>query len=174
MSIATNYAHVYSAIQFSQNTDLYFELAKSSAWSDESNPDSESETTTDLDTSLCFKKSDQILIVYDGGTTTETSDTDDYIIYGGHKWVVSSQDNAYTNDAHYVLVTATISENSVDAFTYRQIGIRKGTTFASTVTGTIATPTNVTDKGKLWFYENKTARNHTNDSKTVLKYIINC
>lgn len=174
MSIPTNQAHVYSALQFSQNTDLYFELAHPDAWSDDSNPDSEDPSATDIGTAIGFKQADQVLLVYDGGVTTETTDTTGYIVYGGHKWITSSSSDAYTNNAHYVLLTATIAATDLPAFTYRQLGIRKGTTFASSITGTVASAANVTNKGVLWFYENKTPRNHTTDAKLVLKYVISC
>lgn len=172
MSIATNYGHVYTAIQFLQNSNLYFELAHSDAWSDETSPDSESASATDLGTDLAYKQVDQTLLVYDGGATTETTDGSNYIIYGGHKWMTSSTADAYTNDAHYILLEATIPVSAFSDFTFRQIGVRNNVTFASNVTTSYALPANVTNKGSLLFYENKTARNYTSDSKTVIKYLI--
>lgn len=172
MSIATNYGHVYSAIQFMQNLNLYFELAHSDAWSDESSPDMENANSTDLGTPLAYKKVDQTLLVYDGGSTTETTDGSNYIIYGGHKWNTSSTSDAYTNDAHYILLEATIPVSAFGDFTFRQIGIRNNVTFASNITTSYALPANVTNTGSLLFYENKTARNYTKDSKTVIKYLI--
>lgn len=173
MSIATNYGHVSNALQFYTNKDLYVEFAKSTPWSDESNPDSESASTVDLESSIAFLKADQVLLVYDGGVAGTTANGTD-IVYNNHKWIVSTEDNAYNNNAHYVLLTAKMSGTSLPAFTYRQIGIRKGTVFANNVTGNTTLSANVLDKGKLWFYENKTPRNHTTDSVINIKYLINC
>lgn len=170
MSIATNYGHVENAIRLSTRGNLYFELAKSTAWTTETSPDSEIITTTDLDTSIAFKKVASATLVY---PTTDTTLTNT-ITYGSQLYATSTTDDAYTNNAQYVLLKAQLGVAELSPFTFRQIGVRADTVYASSVTGDSTLAANVTDKGILLFYDNRMAQSYTDETTMTINYLIQC
>lgn len=186
MAIATQTAHISQAITFSKRTDLWMELAKSSAWTDETEPDAEDASTTSLNEPLVYAKINQINLVYEKPndtttttatnsstttTTTTTNDQTNVIIYGGKQWLPSSETDAYSNNARYVLFTVSIDVGSVPTFSWRQSGIVDGVVLSNGTTGTTVTADKVTSVGNLYMYDNHVVNNYTDDMKLVISYI---
>lgn len=170
IAIATNNAHIASALNMKNEGNFYMEFAKESDWNDNAHPDQEVADTTTLPESQAFAKVDTVSVVYKGDTTSERNDGDDYIVYKGRKWMISSDKDAYKNNAHYLLFQTTIDIQEVPAFTYHQIGIRQGTKIPNDVH--TATPDTVTDKGVLYAYENRMAQEFTDSMKIRCSFIL--
>lgn len=170
MATLTNYFSVKSAIDFSSQTDIWLEFAKNTAWTDENNPDAENSSTTSLDTSQLFVKSNALVLLY---PASDTDNDDNVIIYRKMRWKPSSPSDAFTNNANYVLISYKIDAGTTDDFSWRQTGIRKGVTpVDSSNTKTILKPSEVSDKGKLLGFDNHKVQNYTNDVVTDLEYLM--
>ena len=149
--------------------NFYLEFAKSTEWNDPKHPDAERSNAQNLSDSQVFTKVDTISVVYDGGTTSEVNDGDNYVVYKGHKWLYSSDADAYKNNAHFLLLRTTIDIQEVPAFTYHQIGVRQGTKIPNNVHS--ATPDAVTSKGTLYGYENRLGQSFTDAMKLSCSYL---
>lgn len=171
MAIATETAHVSQAIAFSKRTDLWLELAKSSKWTDETEPDAESSSTTALTEPLVYAKVNQINLIYKKSSDDTSADPSDVIIYGGQKWLPVGEADAYKNDAKFVLFTVSIDVGAVPTFSWRQSGIVDGVVLAKGTTGVIATADKVTSVGNLYMYDNHVVNNYTDDMKLVISYV---
>jgi len=173
MAIQTITGHITQAINFSQQSSLYFELAKQTDWSDPSSPDSEVSSTTDLPDSQAFVSVVNKFLVYDNGVTTKQEDTDTYIIYKGHQWNIATTENAVANKAYYVVLIGNLSVGVLPSFKYTQIGIRQGTVLASNVASQdYAKASDVTTKGSLLYYENRQLETYTDATRKNIKYMI--
>lgn len=170
IAIATNSAHIASALNMKNGGNFYLELAKNTEWNDASHPDEEDSKTQNLEQSQIFIKVDKVLPVYKGDATDEVDDGSDFIVYKGHKWLFSSNEDAYTNNAKYLLFQTTLDIQEVPAFKYHQIGIRQGTKIPNAVHS--ATADAVTDKGILYAYENRQGASYTDNMKMKISYIM--
>lgn len=169
IAVTTNQAHVSTALMIKKLGNFYFEFAKTNPWNDDKHPNQEDPTLKNLPQSQVFLKADKVSLVYDGGITNETEDTSKYVIYGKHKWNYSSDANAYDNNAHYILFEGTLQVQEVPAFTYHQIGIRNKAELAGNAH---AVPIeSVTNKGILYFYENRSEQIYTDAMKLNVTYI---
>ncbi|ATG86338.1 hypothetical protein LpeD_29 [Lactobacillus phage LpeD] len=169
MAIATKVAHVNSAVEFSKRTNLWLELAKSSSWTDETQPDAESDSTTSLDTPLVYSKINQINIVYE--TDNTNSNNQNVIIYGGKYYLPATSENAYVNNAHFVLFTTSIDVGAIPSFSWRQSGIVDDVVLTNGATGNIVTSDKVSSVGNLYMYDNHVVNNYTDDMKLVISYL---
>ena len=170
MAIATNSANIASALNMKNEGNFYMEFAKDSEWNDKTHPDQESSDVTTLPEAQVFAKVDSVSVVYKGETTSERDDGDNYVVYKGRKWMLSSDEDAYKNNAHYLLFHTVIDIQEVPAFTYHQIGIRQGTKVPNNVHS--ATPDAVTDEGILYAYENRMAQSYTDAMKISCNFIM--
>ena len=169
MAIATKVAHIDAAVKFAQRTNLWMELAKSSNWTDETQPDAESDSTTNLDTPLVYAKINQINIVYE--TDSSNSNNPNVIIYGGKYYLPATSDSAYSNNAHFVLFTTSVDVGDVPSFSWRQSGIVDNVTLNNGATGNIVTADKVASVGNLFMYDNHVVNNYTDDMKLVISYL---
>lgn len=170
IAVATNNAHVASALNMKNEGKFYMEFARESGWNDKNHPDQEVSDVDTLPESQAFSKVDKVSVVYKGDTTSERDDGDNYVVYKGRKWMFSSDKDAYKNNAHYLLFQTTIDIQEVPAFTYHQIGIRQGTKIPNDVH--TATPDTVTDKGVLYAYENRMEQQFTDSMKIRASFIL--
>lgn len=174
MATAVNNGHVQAAISFiKEHADhVYIELAKETEWSNPNNPDAEIPNITELQGSCAFAKAQQVLLVYDGGQSDDKNDTANSIMYKGHKWIVSSTEDAVQNNACYVLVSATVEPGEVGDITYHQTGIRLNTKFSDTIQASATLPSYILDKGTLIAYENHKELSLSNQIRMNVKYLI--
>lgn len=174
MATATTQAHVESAINFvkTANDKLWIELAKDTAWGNENSPDPETPNVTDIANSLAFVKVSEVHLVYPSGTSETKTDSPNNIIYKGKQWTVTDEDHAYTNNARYALLKATINAGDLPYLQYRQVGVRLGTEVYSEVTTNAVTPDYVSNKGTLIAYENRKLASLTDETQLEIKYLI--
>lgn len=169
MAILTNYYQVKSAIDFSNQSDIWIEFAKDTPWTDETKPDSENPAITDLDSSQLFVKSNSLILLY---PAKDTDSDDNVIIYKNSRWIPSGIDDAYKNNATFVLLSYKIDAGTTDNFTWRQTGIRKGTTPVEAGSKTLLKPSEVSDKGKLLAFDNHVPQNYSNDTVATVQYLM--
>lgn len=168
--ITTNYARVLSALSMRDKGNFFIELAKTSAWNDDAHPDTEDPTTQTLPETQAFIKASKVIPVYKGETSSSPDDTDSYIVYKGTKWLFTDDANAYNNNAHYLLIQATLDVQELPPFTYHQIGVRQGASIPANTNS--ATADAVTNKGILISYDNISGQNYTNALKIKVSYIM--
>ena len=115
MAIATTKSHVSRAKDFYGKDSVYFVLGKTTPWSEgndtphDPNPD---DTITDI---LGYKKINSKYLV----KPSEEGE----ISYRGHKWKIVSPDNAYSEGARWVYLSAIVTDSDLPLETYRQVGV---------------------------------------------------
>lgn len=193
MATQTELGHVLAAQQFANKKDLYFVLGKDQDWADPSNPDPEDTNATMITNPIALLKVDRLVMCYESSdpVTTSASDGDDYIIYKGKKWNVISANALFNNNgqpiqnAHYVCLIGTLDVGALAMFDFTQIGVvgavtdaQGNTLFGPQIADNApskheATKENVLKWGELLFYENRVKETYSNNSKLIVKYMIN-
>lgn len=152
MAIATINGHVNRALQFySLLPEMYFVVGNPTAgsWTDDFKPTSPS-ATDKVDVVVGYKKVGTAYPVVKDATNGTIS-------FNGTKWRLVTPDNAYTEGARWIYVTASIDYSELPVgVSYRQIGITTGLQKVDGVTTDALLPTQVKDPGILQTLDNRT------------------
>ncbi len=151
VGVSTVRAHVRRALEFTQKTDVYVAIGKTTPWDggnlggDDTNPPEPDADATALTEVVGYKKiSQNTLVVPDDNGTIE--------IYGV-KWRTVDANDAYTEKARHVWIQAQINYDELPVdISYRQIGIFSGLVrdpvdLAANPGRTVLLPVHVDDPG---------------------------
>jgi hypothetical protein len=134
---------------YNDSTDLYMAIGRTSAWVDENDPPSPTGEETNVEEIIGFKKVDQeILVVQDsvGGTLN----------FRGQKWRELPVGDIYTEECHWIYVSASLYGDSLPLDTFRQIGLYSGLTPHQDYVGNdYLLPYQVEDRGVLEIIGNR-------------------
>lgn len=174
MAIETLAGHVMVAKEFKNNlSNLWYAMARTTAWPDEEVPPAEDMLTNSLDDIVALKKFDSAQLVAPLSNTSGTISDSDVITYEGQDWVLISDENALTNGARYVYLNVTINPGDFPYVVYRQVGIYQGVTPAVTTnTSNILLPNQVSDYGTLIGYDNRLSQRYSNNMRILEKFVL--
>lgn len=176
MAISTLYSHVSRAIDFFNKNSIYFAIAKTSPWSNDSNgktemdpqfsPPEENATVTALSELIGFKKAEVVRLV--------VPDVDGEISYDNGRWRAVSASSAYAEGAKYVYLETNIRSDELPIGFYRQIGVYTGLVLANGVPTSKYNllPSEVSNTGVLEVYDNRQPSNRQADQREILSIII--
>lgn len=172
MAIVTNNAHVENAIRFMKQKDnMYLAIGKGTTpWSNENNPPVEDPTTSQLSELIGMKKCDTVSLARKVNVGEEP--TGQVVEYDGEKWLLVNEADAYTENAHYVYIKATLRGAELPIGTYRQAGIHTGVQLNDGVSTTAVLPSEIKSQGVLQFYANRSPLTRTNDILTVESWLV--
>lgn len=78
-----------------------------------------------------------------------------YVTYGGNKYELVSQDDAYNKNAHFIYVKASLAPDEISGNIYDTVGIYTDPKFAQGVTGDIIPSDSVESPGYLEMYDSR-------------------
>lgn len=174
-SITTINLRILNAINLKNQENLYFAIGRTTAWDDEENPDTPSTDTKEIDELIYIKKISIKQLVklddpYDVYTVSVTVDNVDY------NYVAEA--NAYTEEAHRVYLSSTISYDSIAPTdtSFRQIGILLDPLDSNgdNLTGVEYLAASVANQGQLLYYMNRTLITRDPAEQDKIEIIINC
>lgn len=181
MAIETNIGHALQAISFAGKTGLYFVLGRDQDWADSSTPDQEDPGITMITNPLALVKVDRLVLCYesDEELTTGASDSDDYIVYKGKKWIIVpigdaiSSDGKLLKDVNYVCLIGTLDAGALPMMDFTQIGVVENPSILDNAPSVHeASTANVSSWGNLLFYENRQKETYTDSVRKTIKYLI--
>lgn len=128
------------------NQDLYIAIGRTTAWPTEASPPAEDPDTTDIDEIVCF--------VPASTKTFIIQDPTGLLIFDGLKWSPITVEEAYLQQANYVMILGTFTQTEVPLVTYRQYGLYSGLVKAVGAPNGPLLPEHVVDNGVLEAYHN--------------------
>lgn len=78
-----------------------------------------------------------------------------YVEYGGNKYELISQNNAYKQDAHFIYIKANLSPDELNGNTYDTVGVYTDPKFKQGVTGDIIPSSSIDNPGYLEMYDSR-------------------
>lgn len=171
MATVTKNAHVENALRFyGERQNMYLGIARSTTpWSNENVPPEEDPSVNDLIELVGMRKCNVSLARELGEGETTTKQT---VEFKGKTWVLVNEGDAYTEGATYVYVSGAISGAELPLGTYRQAGIFTKVTVEDGVTASAVLPSQITSRGTLCFYVNRSPQVRTADVKTVESFMV--
>ena len=161
MAIVTNSGHVNNAIRLTDEIGkLYIAIGGTEEWTNPSIPPAEQEMQTTIPSLIGMKKADTVSLARLVSESEEAPAN--AIKYGGNTYELVSRNDAYTKNALYVYVKATISPEDLPVGKYRVVGLLENPTFNTGVTGDAIPANQVKSQGVLSMYENRVAVDRTN------------
>lgn len=172
MAIVTNQAHVANAIRLlKEREDMYLAIGKGiTPWSNENNPPAEDASTTDISELIGMKKCETVSLARKVLQGEEP--TGQVVDYEGERWLLVNEQDAYTENAHYLYIKATLRGAELPVGTYRQVGIYTGVEVKDGVTTTAVLPSELDSNGVLQFYANRSPMTRTNDILTIESWLV--
>lgn len=168
MAITLLQGHVSRALDFYNKTSIYFGIGKTTAWEDEYNPPTPTNTDSLLEPAGYKKVESKFLVIPDEDGTGE-------LTYRNSKWKIVPYDQAIAKGARWVYLSSFIAYNEFPIdISYRQVGVFTGLTAKSEVeTGkTNLLPSEVEDVGIHEVLDNRTPVYREADQREKLIVII--
>lgn len=165
MAIITQSGHVSRAKDFFKKTSLYYAIGRTTAWTDDTVPPIPSETDT-MQEIIGYKKitSKSLVVPSSSGT----------LVFGDTKWKIVTSENAETEGARWVYVSATLESGDFPSGTvYRQVGIFSGLKRNTSVTDkSVLLPAEVSSSGTLELLDNRKPITRSSDQNEQIVNII--
>ena len=160
MATVTNIGHVNNAIRLTnQISNIYIGLGTGGVDTNE----------TKLNTFLGVRRADTVSLAR-LIPATETY-TGSYVLYGGNKYELVSQANAYIKKANYVYIKTTLAPDELPGKSYDTVALLTSPTFKVGVTGDVVPSASVVNQGFLEMYETREALDRSN-LKVTEQFII--
>lgn len=125
MTVVTDKAAAYVAtLLYNMYTSIYIGIGKSSPWANDSKPDPEDSSKTNIDEPLFYVKADKVQLCRTKlPTEAPTAET---IRYGSNQYVPVSVSDAISSGAEYIYCSAVLSSENVGKITFREAGLFVG------------------------------------------------
>lgn len=104
---------------YNDEVNLYIAIGRTTAWADEENPPSPTGNETEVEEIIGFKEVDQELLVV-------PDEVDGTLNFRGQKWREIEEADIYTEECHWIYISASLYGDSLPLDTYRQIGLYSG------------------------------------------------
>lgn len=85
-----------------------------------------------------------------------------YVEYGGNKYELVSQNNAYNKDAHFIYIKASLSADELMGNTYDTVGVYTYPKFKQGVTGDVIPISAIDNPGYLEMYDSRASVDRSN------------
>ena len=170
MAITTIHAHVNRAKEFTQRTDIFFAIGKSTSWGSGDTPPAEDFTASGLTELIGYKKADTVYLVRPWKSGDPTAD----ITYRETKWMIVPADQAVAQGARWVYVKTNILYNELPLGYYRQVGVYTGVVRKGGIPAgkDNLLPSEVSNQGLLEVLDNRGASNRQLDQRETLSLIL--
>lgn len=170
---ATLNARIYEALTLqARYNEAYLVFGKTSSWVDDTHPPEEVEDTPEITEVIGYKKIRQFSLarpLAQGENPNSVSYPK--VTYGGKTWLLIPRDKAYIEKAHWLYIDAEIQPDEFPLGMYRQVGIQMGVKPKTGISKTNLLPSEVQDKGTLYFFENREPQNRTVSVYVVEQFI---
>ena len=125
MTVVTDEAAAYIAtLLYNMQNSIYIGIGKSSPWADDSKPDPEDSSKTNIDEPLFYVKADKVQLCRPK-LPTEAS-TAETISYGSNQYIPVDVSDAISSGAEYLYCSALLSTGNVGKITFREAGLFSG------------------------------------------------
>ena len=125
MTVVTDKAAAYVAtLLYSMQNSIYIGIGKSSHWANDSKPDPEDSSKTNIDEPLFYVKADKVQLCRTKLPTE--SPTAETISYGSNQYVPVNVGDAISSGAEYIYCSALLSSENVGKLTFREAGLFSG------------------------------------------------
>ena len=125
MTVVTDKAAAYVAtLLYDMQNSIYIGIGKSSHWANDSKPDPEDSSKTNIDEPLFYVKADKVQLCRTKLPTE--SPTAETISYGSNQYVPVNVGDAISSGAEYIYCSAVLSSENVGKITFREAGLFSG------------------------------------------------
>lgn len=150
MTVVTDEAAAYVAtLLYNMQGSIYIGIGKSSQWADDSKPDPEDSSKTNIDEPLFYVKADTVQLCRPKlPTESLTAET---ISYGSNQYVPvnASASDAISSGAEYIYCSALLSPDNVGTVTFREAGLFSGLQLNQGVTKTTVQYSDIASLGSM-------------------------
>ena len=148
MTVVTDKAAAYIAtLLYNMHGNIYIGIGKSSQWADDSKPDPEDSSKTNIDEPLFYVKADKVQLCRPKlPTESLTAET---ISYGSNQYVPVNASDAVSSGAEYLYCSALLSPDNVGKVTFREAGLFSGLQLNQGVTKTTVQYSDIASLGSM-------------------------
>lgn len=148
MTVVTDEAAAYVAtLLYNMHGSIYIGIGKSSQWADDSKPDPEDSSKTNIDEPLFYVKADKVQLCRPKlPTEALTAET---ISYGSNQYVPVNASDAISSSAEYIYCSALLSSDNVGKVTFREAGLFAGLQLNQGVTKTTVQYSDIASLGSM-------------------------
>lgn len=170
MTVVTDEAASYIAtLLYNMQGNIYIGIGKSSQWADDSKPDPEDSSKTNIDEPLFYVKADTVQLCRPKlPTESLTSAT---ISYGSNQYVPVNVSNAVSGGAEYIYCSALLSPDNVGKVTFREAGLFSGLQLNQGVTKTTVQYSDIASIGSMLSLTNQSPVSITDTASARVSFL---
>lgn len=170
MTVVTDKAAAYVAtLLYNMHNSIYIGIGKSSPWENDSKPDPEDSSKTNIDEPLFYVKADKVQLCRTKlPTEAPTAET---ISYGSNQYVPVSVSDAISSGAEYIYCSAVLSSENVGKITFREAGLFSGLQLKQGVTKTTVQYSDIASIGLMLSLVNQSPVSITDTASARVSFL---
>lgn len=170
MTVVTDEAAAYVAtLLYNMHNSIYIGIGKSSPWADDSKPDPEDSSKTNIDEPLFYVKADTVQLCRT--KLPSESPTVESISYGSNQYVPVNVSDAVSSGAEYIYCSALISSDNVGKVTFREAGLFSGLQLNQGVTKTTVQYPDIASIGSMLSLTNQSPVSITDTASARVSFL---
>lgn len=168
---ATLFSSIHTGLTLRKNaSEIYIAIGRTNAWVNDKNPPNADETKTELDTLIGYKKANTVSLAKKLASDEET--TFQVVNYGTERYALIPDGQAYEQKANFIYFKTSISDTDFPLGRFRQVGIQVDVKRRSGINKENLLPSEVSNKGILYYYENREDSNRFQNVATELELLV--